>query len=78
MARRRTEASGPDVDLANRYVGLAMRLARRYQQPLGVHKLSMCRACATYRSPATARTRIHRNRVVITCLQCGEIRRRPL
>jgi ribonuclease P protein subunit RPR2 len=78
FAAARKEALGPDDDLSDRYAQLSMRVARRYQAGLGPNKHAMCRSCKTYRRPATSRTRIHRARIVTTCLTCGEVRRRPL
>lgn len=79
LARQaRREALGPDRDLADRYVGLARRLATRYQMRLPAElRAASCKVCGVYRTAATSRTRIHAGRIVRTCI-CGDVRRRPL
>ncbi len=76
----RTEALGPDADLANRYARLARRVGTRYQTPLTpAQKAQVCKGCGGFRIPGrTSRSRIHAHRIVTTCLQCGRIDRRPL
>lgn len=80
LERARTEALGPDTDLADRYAALARRIGRRYQSPLFPdQKVQVCKGCDTFRVPGrTSRTRIHAHRLVTTCLRCGRIERRPL
>lgn len=79
LARARAETLGPDADLAHRYAGLARRISMRYQTGLApAQKAQVCKGCDGYRAPATTRTRIHRHRLVTTCLACGRIDRRPL
>ena len=77
--RARTEALGPDADLADRHAALARRIAMRYRLRLRRdQKAQVCRKCDAYRSPANSRSRVHRGRLVTTCLRCGHIHRRPL
>lgn len=65
--------------LADRYAGLALRVAQKYQSGLPRDaKAQLCRSCGTYRTAATSRTRLASGRVVVTCLRCGEVARRPL
>lgn len=79
LRRARDEALGPDADLADRYAGLSIRLSRRYQHPLPRdQKAQLCRKCGAYRTPASSRVRMHRNRIITTCLRCGDVHRRPL
>lgn len=79
LAQARREALGPDDDLADRAASVALAVARRYQAPLRPsQKVQVCRACATYRRAATSRVRVHRGRIVTTCLACRTVRRRPL
>lgn len=74
------EALGPDPDLADRYARLARRVGTRYQQPLYPdQKIRLCKGCGAFRVPGrTSRTRVHRGRLVTTCIPCGRIDRRPL
>ncbi len=74
------EALQGDGDLADRYAGLAHRIALRYQQPWGAAgKLRRCPGCHEFRVPGrNTRTRIQRGRVITSCLACGHVRRRPL
>lgn len=79
LSAARDEALGPDTDLADRYARLARRVAMRYQLTLAPdQKTQVCRDCGAYRVPAHTRVRVHRGRIVTTCLACGSIRRRPL
>lgn len=72
------EAQGPDQDLPDRYGHLAQRLARRYQMPLGRYKTRVCRKCGAHARSETRRVRIHRGRLITTCLRCHHTHRRPL
>lgn len=79
LGRARDEAAGPDDDLADRYGAMSLRLASRYQYPLApADKAQVCRKCGAFRRPATVRVRVHRNRLITTCLRCGYVHRRPL
>jgi len=78
------EALETDEELARRYVDLAFRIAAkaRLKLPRNV-KRRYCRRCKTPLVPGrTARVRIKRGsggqRLVVTCLRCGYIRRYPL
>ncbi len=64
---------------ARRYVALARRVGMRYNVPVPRgHKGEFCKGCGAYLVPSrTARVRIGRGRVRLTCLQCGRIARHP-
>ena len=65
--------------LPDRYVALSLRLAQRYQTGLPRDaKAAVCKACGTFRTSATSRTRLVGGRIATTCLRCGEVVRRPL
>ena len=73
-------AKAKKIERASRYMHLARRIGSRYnvRLPKG-HKLLSCRKCGVYRvSGTTSRTRTIENRLVVTCLKCGEIYRRPI
>lgn len=79
-----SEVLETDEGLARRYVDLAFRIAAkaRLKLPRKV-KRRYCRKCKTPLVPGrTARVRIKRGsggqRLVVTCLRCGYIRRYPL
>ncbi len=75
----RSEAGGPDADLADRYGELALRVARRYQVPLYPdQKAQVCRKCGAYRTTGSSRVRLRAGRITTTCLRCGHVHRRPL
>ncbi|MEM2943052.1 MAG: ribonuclease P [Candidatus Bathyarchaeia archaeon] len=69
--------------LANRYVGLARRIGMkcrvRIPKPL---RMRYCRVCGHFLVPginSRVRTRPDsKGRVVVTCLNCGEIKRYPM
>ena len=69
-----------DLELANRYVGLAFTIAKRYNVRLTPEqKACFCRKCNTYLLESkTCRTRIHKGRIVKKCLGCGVFRRIPI
>ncbi|BBL69105.1 ribonuclease P protein component 4 [Methanoculleus chikugoensis] len=65
---------------SNRCVELARRIGMRHrvriERPL---KRRFCRRCYTYLVPGSnARVRVHRGRVVVTCLSCGHRSRFPV
>lgn len=76
---RAAEVFREDRELARRYVYLARRLGMRYNVRLKKDdKLRVCRRCNAYLVPgANCRVRTHEGRVVITCLDCGGVRRIP-
>jgi len=76
-------ASHERPDLADRYVAMAVRIARRTRTRIPAHmKRCFCRSCGAYLAPGrTARVRINRRRSThqtVTCLRCGGISRRGL
>ena len=55
---------------------LAMKYRIRIKKPYSRY---FCRKCNSYLIPGrNAKTRIYRNRVIVTCETCGAIRRYPL
>jgi len=65
---------------SNRCVELARKIGMRHrvriERPL---KRRFCRRCSAYLVPGSnARVRIHRGRVIITCLACGHQSRYPV
>lgn len=63
---------------AKRYVALALRMSERHKVPAR-HKRLYCRACGSYFVPArTVRVRTGKGRVVMTCLECGNVQRYPM
>jgi ribonuclease P protein subunit RPR2 len=73
--------SSTRLDLADRYVKLAWRLATRYNIRFPPRlKEKFCRKCLVFMKPGIScrvRTRPKPPRVVITCLRCGHQRRIP-
>jgi RNase P subunit RPR2 len=80
LARARAEhLADAGSPLPDRYSGLVLRLAQRYQTGLpGEAKAQLCRACGAYRTGATSRTRLTGGRLSVTCLRCGAVARRPI
>lgn len=79
LALGRSELRAGRPARADRYAGLGLRLAQRYQTGLApAHKAQVCRKCGALRSAATSRTRLRAGRIATTCLRCGHIARRPL
>ena len=80
LSRARAEhlADGASA-LPHRYAALSLRVAQRYQTGLPADaKAQVCRACGTFRTSATSRTRLSGGRLATTCLRCGAVARRPL
>jgi ribonuclease P protein subunit RPR2 len=74
-------ASSTRLELSDRYVKLAWRLATRYNIRLP-HRLKgkFCRKCVVFLKPGIScriRTRPRPPRIVITCLRCGHQTRIP-
>lgn len=80
LARARTEhLADAGSPLPDRYAGLVLRIAQRYQTGLPRDaKAQVCRACGAYRTAATSRSRLTGGRLSVTCLRCGAVARRPL
>ncbi len=64
---------------ARRYVDLARRIGMRYNVRVPPEfKRRFCKECLAYLVPGVnARVRVGRGRVVVTCLGCGAVQRRP-
>lgn len=66
-------------DRANRYGELCWRLKLRYQLTRTAADGRVCRACHAFLLPgATSRVRLTGGRLTVTCLACGEARRKVL
>lgn len=80
LARARAEhLADRGSALPDRYAALTLRLAQRYQTGLPRDaKAQVCRACGTFRTPSSSRTRLVGGRIATTCLRCGDVARRPL
>lgn len=65
---------------ANIYTQLAWRIALRYNVTLPEKwKYSLCRKCKSFLMPGyNMRVRLNKGRVILTCLECGRIRRIPM
>ncbi len=68
-----------DPKLARRYVELARRIAMRYNVRFPKRwKRFFCKACGSFLVPGVnMRVRCTKQRVVITCLECGKVKRIP-
>jgi len=64
---------------ARRYVELARRIGMRYNVRVPApFKRSFCKKCFAFLLPSvSARVRVGRGRVVVTCTACGAIQRFP-
>lgn len=72
-------ASPEDPSRADRYVGLARRIAMRYQVSLPRElRRRVCRGCDGLLVPGrSARVRVAHGRVTVTCLRCAAVKRYP-
>jgi|TARA_B100001971_G_C17980717_1_gene427254 ribonuclease P protein subunit RPR2 len=66
--------------LANRYVGLARKIAMKVNLHLPKYqKRKFCKHCYHYLKPGVnSRIRIHKSRVIIYCLDCKKFTRIPI
>jgi len=64
---------------SRRYVELARRIGMRYNVRVpALFKRSFCKKCLAFLLPSvTARVRIGRGRVAVTCTSCGAVQRYP-
>lgn len=64
---------------ARRYVELARRIGMRYNVRVPQRfKRSFCKKCLAFLLPSvSARIRVGRGRVVVTCTACGAVQRHP-
>ncbi|MEM2123194.1 MAG: ribonuclease P [Candidatus Bathyarchaeia archaeon] len=72
-----------DPERARRYVQIALNIAKKVNlRPPPREKLKICKKCLTPIIPGkTGRIRIrpeHGSKLIITCLECGNIKRIPL
>ncbi len=71
--------STEDYELARRYVELARKIAMKYRIKLPKeYKLKFCKKCLYPYREGRFRVRIAKSRVIITCLNCGYVRRIPI
>ncbi|MDT8357784.1 MAG: ribonuclease P, partial [Methanomicrobiaceae archaeon] len=77
LFREASEVFPKEPALSDRYVALARRISmrQRVRIPRELQR-RFCRKCHAYLVPGVnARVRVHRGRVVTTCLVCGHRRR---
>ena len=67
-----------DYELARRYVELARKIAMRYRVRVPKNLRLYCKKCGYPYRHDRLRVRISKSRVIITCLNCGFIRRVPV
>ncbi len=73
------EMKDKDYDLARRYVELARRIAMKYRIKIPkVFKLKFCKKCLYPYKEGRFRVRIAKSRVIVTCLNCGYVKRIPI
>ncbi len=66
-------------DLANRYVEIARRISMRHRAsiPPGLKK-RVCKKCGAFLVPGgNSRVRLDGKNAIVTCLECGALRRYP-
>ncbi len=79
LIRRAEKYKNIDYELARRYVELAKKIAMRYRVRIERKlKLLYCKKCLYPYKDGRFRVRIRKGRTIITCLNCGYVRRFPL
>ena len=66
------------ADRAARYGELAWAVKTRYQLRKTAIDGRRCRACGAFLAPGTMRVRLREGHRSVTCLACGQTRRRPI
>ena len=71
---------GDDPELSNRYASLARKIGMRYRVSLPCElKRKICKKCNSFLVPGSnCRVRLSKGHIIITCLNCGDIKRYPL
>ena len=80
LFRQAQEEFRDHPDLSRIYIDRARRIAMRDRIRIPRElKRKYCRKCFTYLVPGiNARVRIHRGKIIITCLECGNQWRHPV
>ena len=80
LLRRAQEVFPRDRAKADRYAGLARKIAKRHALRFPRRwKRRVCKKCYAFLVPGvSSRVRIYKGRVIITCLKCGHIVRLPI
>ena len=80
LMRQAEKVFSKDKALAKRYVELARKIAMRCAMRFPKKwRRKVCRKCNALLVPGkNCRIRIYKHRIIITCLECGNIRRIPL
>ncbi|AEA46477.1 ribonuclease P protein component 4 [Archaeoglobus veneficus] len=72
------EVKFEDYELARRYVELARRIAMKYRLRIPREERLFCKKCLYPYRYDRIRVRVAKSRVIITCLNCGFVRRIPI
>ncbi len=67
-----------DYELSKRYVTIARKIAMKYRVRIPKELRIFCKKCFYPYRHDRIRVRVRKNRVVITCLNCGYVKRVPL
>ena len=82
LLERARDAARKNGNLSRRYVGLARKISMRTKVRIPrAEKLYLCRDCGIALVPglnARIRLRQGKNRIAVTCLSCGGVKRYPL
>jgi len=67
-----------DYELSKRYIELSRKISSRYRIRIPKNIKCFCKKCLYPYRQDRLRVRVRKRRVVITCLNCGYVRRIPL
>lgn len=67
-----------NYELAKRYVELARKIAMKYRVKIPKELRTFCRKCHYPYRHDRVRVRVRKRRVIVTCLNCGYVRRFPI
>ena len=76
MEMSKHQASYGDVDISRRYVDIAVRISRRTKTKVPKEHI-YCKNCFIPAVPGTFRVRLKNHKIIMTCTECGNVKRVP-
>ncbi len=78
LINRAMNTKSEDYELARRYIELARKISMKYKVKIPKELRVFCKKCLYPYKSDKIRVRIKKSRVIITCLNCGSIKRYPI
>ena len=78
LINKANEIKDKDYDLSKRYIELARKISMRYKVRIPRYLRIFCKKCLYPYRLDKIRVRVKKSRIIITCLNCGNIKRYPI